>query len=72
MKPLSDVLTQMTSYGMPGELAHAVVELLRSSQEPFNSEPTQDIAAVTGHPARSFADWAEAHRAAFLNVPTTW
>lgn len=68
----ADVLAQMTSYGMPAELAHAVVELLRSSQEPFNSEPTPNVAAVTGRPAGSFADWAEAHRAAFLNVSTTW
>ena len=68
----ADVLQQMITYGMPAELAHAVVELLRSSQEPFNSEPTPDISTVTGRPARSFADWAGTHRAAFLNVPTTW
>jgi uncharacterized protein YbjT (DUF2867 family) len=68
----ADVLQQMTSYGMPAELAHAVVELLRSSQEPFNSEPTPDVNTVTGRPARSFADWAAAHKAAFLDVPTTW
>jgi len=68
----ADVLDQMTSYGMPTELAHAVVELLRSSQEPFNSEPTTDIETVTGRPARSFSAWAEAHRAAFLNPATTW
>ena len=68
----ADVIHQMTSYGLPAELAHAVVELLRSSQEPFNSEPTSDIKAVTGRPARSFSAWAGAHRAAFLNVATTW
>lgn len=68
----ADVLQQMTSYGMPAELAHAVVDLLRASQEPFNAVPTPDINAVTGRPARSFADWAGAHRAAFLNTATTW
>jgi uncharacterized protein YbjT (DUF2867 family) len=68
----ADVLKQMMSYGMPDELAHAVLELLRSSQEPFNSAPTPDIATVIGRPARSFADWAEAHRDAFLHVSTTW
>ena len=68
----ADVMQQMTSYGMPADLARAVVELLRASQEPFNSEPTPDTTAVTGRPARSFADWADAHRAAFLNAPTTW
>lgn len=68
----ADVLTQMVSYGMPAELAHAVIELLRSSQEPFNSEPTGDIAAVTGLPPRSFADWAENHRDAFLHSSTSW
>ncbi|MGV1009420.1 MAG: NAD(P)H-binding protein [Dermatophilaceae bacterium] len=68
----ADVLRQMTSHGMPAGLAHAVLELLRSSQEPFNSEPTLDIQAVTGRPARSFSAWAQAHRAAFRNDATTW
>ena len=62
----ASALAQMVSYGMPGELAHAVIELFRSTEEPYNSEPTGDITAVTGRPARSFTDWAQAHRAAFL------
>lgn len=68
----TDVAAQMMSYGMPAQLAHAVVELLRSSQEPFNSQPTNDITAATGRPARSFADWADTHRDAFLHPSTSW
>lgn len=66
------VADQMASYRMPAALAHAVVELLRASQEPFNSHPTSDITTVTGRPARTFFDWADGHRATFLDPPTTW
>jgi hypothetical protein len=59
-------LAQMVSYGMPEELAHAIIELFRSTVEPYNSEPTGDITAVTGRPARSFTDWAQAHRTELL------
>jgi len=62
----ASVLAQMASYGMPEELAHAIIELFRSTVEPYNSEPTGDITAVTGRPARSFTDWAQAHRTEFL------
>ncbi|MCU1470865.1 MAG: NmrA family protein [Glaciihabitans sp.] len=58
-------LAQMVSYGVPKELAHAVIELFRSTVEPYNSEPTGDITAVTGRPARSFTDWARAHHSEF-------
>jgi hypothetical protein len=56
----------MVSYGMPEEQAHAVIELFRSTVEPYNSVPTSDITAVTGRPARSFTDWARAHRTELL------
>jgi uncharacterized protein YbjT (DUF2867 family) len=59
------MVAQMVSYGMPEEQAQAVVELFRSTMEPYNSEPTGDITAVTGRAACSFTDWAKAHRVAF-------
>ncbi|HEY6497872.1 MAG TPA: hypothetical protein VIZ20_00500, partial [Streptosporangiaceae bacterium] len=62
----ASALAQMASYGMPEELAHAIIELFRSTVEPYNSEPTGDVTAVTGRPARSFTDWAQAHRTEFL------
>ena len=62
----ASALAQMVSYGMPAELAHAIIELFRSTVEPYNSGPTGDITAVTGRPARSFTDWAQAHRTEFL------
>lgn len=61
----ASALAQMVSYGMPTELAQAVIELFRSTVEPYNSEPTGDITAIIGRPARSFADWAQAHRNEF-------
>jgi uncharacterized protein YbjT (DUF2867 family) len=62
----ADMLAQMVSYGMPEELAHAIIEQFRSTLKPFNSEPTGDITAVTSRPARSFTDWAHAHRTELL------
>jgi uncharacterized protein YbjT (DUF2867 family) len=59
------MVEQMVAYGMPEEQAQAVIELFRSTVEPWNSEPTGDVTAVTGRPAHSFVDWAKAHRAAF-------
>jgi (4-alkanoyl-5-oxo-2,5-dihydrofuran-3-yl)methyl phosphate reductase len=67
----ADTLAQWVSYGMPEELAHAVIEQFRSTLQPYNSEPTGDIAAVTSRPARSFADWAQAHHTELL-TPATW
>jgi (4-alkanoyl-5-oxo-2,5-dihydrofuran-3-yl)methyl phosphate reductase len=59
-------LAQWVSYGMPNELAEAIMEQLRSTLEPYNSELTADITTVTGRPARSLTDWAEAHRSKLL------
>ena len=67
----ADTLAQMVSYGMPSDQAQAVVELFRSTLEPFNSEPSGDIVAVTNRPARSFTDWAQAHRTELL-TPASW
>ena len=67
----ADTLAQWVSYGMPEELAHASIEQFRSTLEPYNSEPTGDITEVTSRPARSFSDWAQAHRTELL-TPATW
>ena len=67
----ADTTAQMVSYGMPEELADAIIEMFRSTLEPYNSEPTGDITNVTSRPARSFADWAQAHRTELL-TPASW
>jgi (4-alkanoyl-5-oxo-2,5-dihydrofuran-3-yl)methyl phosphate reductase len=67
----ADTLAQMVSYGMSEELAHAIIEQFRSTLEPYNSKPTGDITTVTSRPARSFTDWAQAHRTELL-TPATW
>ncbi|MBZ6138245.1 MULTISPECIES: NAD(P)H-binding protein [Streptomyces] len=55
-------VAQMVSYGMPVEHANAIGEQFRSTLEPWSVEPTSDVTTVTNRPARSFTDWAEAHR----------
>ncbi len=67
----ADTVAQMVSYGMPEELAHAIIEMFRSTLEPYNSEPTGDITTVTSRPAHSFTDWAQAHRTELL-TPASW
>jgi uncharacterized protein YbjT (DUF2867 family) len=62
----ASALAQMVSYGMSEEHASAVIELFRSTVEPYNSKPTGDITAVTSRAARSFADWVQAHRTELL------
>jgi uncharacterized protein YbjT (DUF2867 family) len=64
-------LAQWVSYGMPDELANAIMEQLRSTLEPYNSELTGDITTVTGRPAGNFTDWVEAHRSELL-TPANW
>ena len=61
-------LAQWVSYGMPEELAHAVIEQFRSTLKPYNSQPTGDVTAVTSRPPRSFTDWAQAHRTELLTA----
>ncbi|MFZ0376432.1 MAG: NAD(P)H-binding protein [Solirubrobacteraceae bacterium] len=67
----ADTTAQMVSYGMPEELAHAIIEMFRSTLKPYNSEPTGDITTVTSRPARSFTDCAQAHRTELL-TPASW
>ncbi|TKA11243.1 NmrA family NAD(P)-binding protein [Actinacidiphila oryziradicis] len=64
-------VAQMVSYGMPEDLASAIIEQFRSTLEPWSPEPTSDVTAVTKRPARTFADWAQAHRTELL-TPASW
>jgi uncharacterized protein YbjT (DUF2867 family) len=67
----ADTVAQMVSYGMPEEHASAIIEQFRSTLEPWSPEPTSDVTAVTNRPARSFPDWAQAHRNE-LPAPASW
>jgi uncharacterized protein YbjT (DUF2867 family) len=67
----ADSVAQMVSYGMPEDLAHAVIEQFRSTLEPWSIEPTSDVTTVTNRPARTFADWAQAHSTELL-TPAGW
>ncbi|MYS21757.1 hypothetical protein GA0115240_135210 [Streptomyces sp. DvalAA-14] len=61
----------MVSYGIPEEQASAIIEQFRFTLEPWSPEPTSDVTAVTSRPARSFTDWARAHRNELL-APANW
>jgi uncharacterized protein YbjT (DUF2867 family) len=61
----ADTVAQWVSYGMPQEYAQAAIEMFRSTTEPYSHETTGDVTTVTGRPARSFTDWATAHRNEF-------
>jgi uncharacterized protein YbjT (DUF2867 family) len=53
----------MVKHGMPAHLADAILELMTF---PEHDEPiSPHVREVTGHPARTFADWARDHAAAF-------
>jgi uncharacterized protein YbjT (DUF2867 family) len=67
----ADSVAQMVSYGMPEDLASAIIEQFRSTLEPWSPEPTSDVTTVTKRRARTFADWAQAHRTELL-TPASW
>jgi (4-alkanoyl-5-oxo-2,5-dihydrofuran-3-yl)methyl phosphate reductase len=52
-------------YGMPVDLAAAVIDLLASAHEPWNGQPLATVEQATGRPPATFRAWAEQHRAAF-------
>jgi uncharacterized protein YbjT (DUF2867 family) len=67
----AEMTAQLVSYGMPEKLAQAVIEQFRSTLEPYNSTPTNDVTNITDRPARSFTDWTRAHRSELL-TPASW
>jgi hypothetical protein len=56
---------------MPEKLAYGIVEMFRSTLEPYNSKLTADITTVTNQPARSFTDWVHAHSSGLV-TPAAW
>jgi uncharacterized protein YbjT (DUF2867 family) len=48
----------MVSMGLPEWIAEGYVELSAGFREGFASQPTDNVATLTGHPARSFAQFA--------------
>lgn len=58
---------QLETYGMPADLADAVIQLLASAREPWNAHSLPDVRTVTGRPPADFRAWATAHRHAFAS-----
>lgn len=52
-------------YGMPLDLAAAVIDLLASANEPWNGQALATVDQLTGRPPATFRAWAQQHRAAF-------
>lgn len=57
--------SRLERYGMPAELAEAVVSLLATALEDWNAQPSGTIEEVTGLPPRDFRTWVQDHQAAF-------
>jgi (4-alkanoyl-5-oxo-2,5-dihydrofuran-3-yl)methyl phosphate reductase len=66
------VTTQrLQSYGMPDEIADAVVQLLASALNPYNARCLPTVAELTGQPATTFRSWVAAHADDFAR-PNSW
>ncbi len=55
----------MAGSGMPAALADAVLDLLATAETELGGLVTQEVEAITGRPATSFADWAQVNAASF-------
>ena len=65
IRPLPDDAARagMTAYGFPPEVVDAIMQRTRQSDRGAEVLPT--VEKVLGRPARTFAQWAEAHAGAF-------
>jgi uncharacterized protein YbjT (DUF2867 family) len=63
--PPETVRTAMTDGGMPEVLADAVLALMATALQPASAVVEPTIAALTGHPARTFTTWTHDHLATF-------
>lgn len=63
--PRQAVVDSMTSIGIPGYLAEDLGTLYASFGDGRAARVTTTVQDVAGRPARSFADWARDHAAAF-------
>ncbi|WP_323747167.1 SDR family NAD(P)-dependent oxidoreductase [Catenulispora pinisilvae] len=63
--PLDEVKGQMLAAGLDPEFAEVAAQGQRLIAEGGNTALTADVATVLGRPARTYATWADAHRAAF-------
>lgn len=71
----ADARAALLRFGVEPEMADAIMALRATALESFTSTAHPTVAAITGCPARSFRDWALAHRAEFtvrqdLSVPS--
>jgi (4-alkanoyl-5-oxo-2,5-dihydrofuran-3-yl)methyl phosphate reductase len=55
----------MNEMGMPGPYVDAMIGLIQLLRSFGRIEPTQDVEKLTGRPARTFRQWAEANAGAF-------
>jgi (4-alkanoyl-5-oxo-2,5-dihydrofuran-3-yl)methyl phosphate reductase len=60
-----DARAALVRFGVDAEMADAIMALRATALESFTSIVHPTVDEVTGRPARTFAEWAEAHRAEF-------
>ncbi|MCU1683624.1 MAG: NAD(P)-dependent oxidoreductase [Amycolatopsis sp.] len=63
--PESAALDGMLKAGMPPIVADATMQTMAIALEPAGSQLEPTVEQLAGRPARTFAEWAQAHRAAF-------
>ncbi len=63
--PEAGARSAMIGSGLPEIMADAVLELVRAGAGPSGGMKTDTVREVTGHGARTFADWAKDNAAAF-------
>lgn len=56
---------RLKRYGMPPDLADAVVALLASAVEPWNAQPIPTVEQIIDQVPSTFRAWAEQHRSLF-------
>ncbi len=63
--PGEAALKSMTDMGMPEWIARGYIELSEGFSNNFASSVTNSVAALTGHPARSFEQFVRDHAHVF-------
>jgi uncharacterized protein YbjT (DUF2867 family) len=56
----------MTDAGLPDAIADAVIALLATGLEPDSATISPTVEKITGSPPRTFSQWAQTHRHAFI------
>lgn len=66
--PEEDYLSMLDRVGVPRQVAESIVAMYRAIRAGHATTVTDEVERLTGRPARSFRDFAEAHRSDFADA----